>query len=355
MVIPQIYPQTVGIKDKEVSFVVLYIQIQAQTFSCELYNQATCSKRFEMSEILSCSECDKSFGNMVKLKEHMKIHHLLTKDLLRVEWTDEEKVNYFSTLTIKLIEVEEKVKEYDNKNKSLEQKLEVLNLNYQLRKEILIQRPKSNGGKPLLQKVPGSYEDVINDPTIPENWKSASQVRTVYKGGTRIKKVYWAPDGRFFPNCRDALYYLWIVLGGSKEDVEQMKEGLNIEGWEKAKDLPKDWMAKRMRDNKHGHHYLTPDFEFCRNKMKALQYLLKTGSDEEISLFVTKKFISQEVVLGPFKWLESHLIPRGWKVGVTKTKKLSRKKFFITPEGHVLSRKKTLQEVLLKTANFNKS
>ena len=296
-----------------------------------------------MSDILSCTKCDKIFGNMVKLKTHIKIHHLLKKDLLHEEWADEEKLEYFNTLTSKLEYVEKIVKEYYTKYKSLKKKLGFLK--NQPQKEVVIQRKKYN-----------TYKDILDDPTIPKDWKSAVKEKFIPAGRTINIKVYWAPDGKFCLNRREALYYILNVLGGSKEDVELMKKSLEMEGWEKIRYLPKDWMAKRVneKNNQHVYQYATPTFELCRNKMKALKYLLKNGNDDEISLFVTNQFLCHKFMLAPIKWLESKVIPRGWKIGVTATKKVSRKKVFISPEGHVISRNKTFIEVLLKREELTK-
>ena len=304
-----------------------------------------------MPEIIFCNDCEKTFDNDIKLQKHREQHVMDSMiDFLNSdkEWMDHEKVKYLDTLKRKLLNIEEKVKEYENQYFELEEKLNILHPQRKVNQPTLNVKRK--------RKRKGKYEDITDNHILPPGWKSAISKKSVPLGGQVGMTVFWAPDGKFCANLRHALHYLLNVLNGKKEDIDQLKSGLQLAGWNTAKYLPQGWMVKQKDKNKkHGLNYITPDFKFCNSKMKALKFLMNHNSNsEEMSCFIINVFLNNEMFTESITWLDSPHIPKGWKVGSATSVKEKETKIILTREGVVISKKGTFKRRLSNMPELSK-
>merc|ERR1740129_1625372 len=126
------------------------------------------------------------------------------------------------------------------------------------------------------------------DPAVPKMWKT-TMITVNSFGKNVLSKRYLSPDGRFCSSRIDALKYMRKEQIFLEEDVQEMKRGLLLEGWEENDFLPVDWFVKpdNHKSEEATFTYLAPDFTFLRST-KAAQTFMKNhlvyGQDHVDSL-----------------------------------------------------------------------
>ena len=121
------------------------------------------------------------------------------------------------------------------------------------------------------------------DETAPKGWKSCD----------KLGKKFRDPSGRYYPSRMDALRNMIKDKSVSKEDIEKMRRGLIVDGWEVRENLPTGWMLRqKLVPRRPGEtpekmvlNFLSPTFDFL-NKNDVLAYMHKNGYPEtEIKKF----------------------------------------------------------------------
>ena len=299
------------------------------------------------SQTFSCTACEKEFDMRMKLNRHIAKAHKPTIDFSQaVKLTDDEKEQYFENLREKYIETKAQARHMEMKVKYLESYLKTINSNQSLldsvkeenRFDLKETRPLKKKKKKITKKPLGrensigSYEDIEEDATIPEGWKSAIKNSYMPTCQKMIKnKVYWAPDGRYCPSRLQALAYM-VSEDHPKEEVEVMRAGLVGDGWTPFQQLPEGWMA--MKESKGLLKYATSDFLQLRNCRSALKYMLANNSKEDIAKFISFQFV-KEVAPEDITWVEGSAIPFRWAVGRTTNKHGVKGLVLLCPDGQV--------------------
>ena len=125
--------------------------------------------------------------------------------------------------------------------------------------------------RPLLYRCSGetptksNYDWDDKDESVPEGWKT-TMIAVNSFGKIVMSKRYLSPDGRFCSSRLDALRYMVKEKMFNAADVERMKAGLYLEGWETDELLPEHWLVKpdRHKEEDATFNYLTPEFQFLR-------------------------------------------------------------------------------------------
>jgi hypothetical protein len=114
-----------------------------------------------------------------------------------------------------------------------------------------------------------NYDWDDKDESVPEGWKT-TMIAVNSFGKIVMSKRYLSPDGRFCSSRLDALRYMVKEKMFNAADVERMKAGLYLEGWETDDLLPARWLVKpdRHKEEDATFNYLTPEFQFLRYKQQ---------------------------------------------------------------------------------------
>ena len=156
-------------------------------------------------EQFACTDCDKIFQNNVNLNKHLLKHSKDKQvDFLKPgeQWTEHEKIKYFDTLCFETLEIQKKVSDYEKKCVLLEDKLRQFPVQPTFDKSVRPSDRKDHRSEQRYKHVgregcKGMYEDLPEDPSLPEGWTRARQKFSQKFGENKKTTVYWAPDGRF--------------------------------------------------------------------------------------------------------------------------------------------------------------
>ena len=202
---------------------------------------------------------------------------------------------------------------------------------------------KQTGKKNVhLEDSKGTYDFIDDDPTIPPGWKSCyKQCPETYSRFMTFRKMkkYWAPNGKFCSSRRNALQYMVNVLKSSDDDIEQMKKGLEIDGWKKD-DKVEGWFYMDLKGINRGkevmkRQFINPEYSFFMNSKRAIEYLLVKGSDNELKAFLLQhaKQDTRNIQL-----IQNAKIPFPWRVFHVNYTDFN----FIAPDGSIFCQVKTL-------------
>merc|ERR1719186_1144777 len=134
------------------------------------------------------------------------------------------------------------------------------------------------------------YEEVKDDQTVPEGWKSA------VCHDRKFSKVFWDSEMRFYSSRVEAVK----VMVGDKNnytprEIEMMKKGLESDGWGKHIGLPEGWMYRGLQicvtfweEEFTEHQFLSPEFEIVSDHSSVLKTLV-SGNFKSESVF--SKFV----------------------------------------------------------------
>ena len=93
-------------------------------------------------------------------------------------------------------------------------------------------------------KTPQESSDWVSDVSCPHGWMS----KTGGTGGFYKGRSFREPSGKVHSGLLDALRSL--ARTDRKEELEVLRENLELEGWTNKESLPKGWMFKDKIDNK---------------------------------------------------------------------------------------------------------
>ena len=129
------------------------------------------------------------------------------------------------------------------------------------------------------------YEWNENDDTIPEGWKSRF-------GGS--KQFFLSPDGLSFPCRRAGLQYM-VKERFEEEEVEEMRDLLKHEGWQRSEDLPRNWLLKPPSDTAahYSFHFVNELGDKLESTRAAVDYVKKTDADNTEDMAKLSKFSRQ--------------------------------------------------------------
>ena len=114
--------------------------------------------------------------------------------------------------------------------------------------------------------------------TVPEGWMS--DVETV---GTKVVHKIYSPEGEEFPGRRFALKHL-IENDYPEEQVDEMRDFLMYEGWNRSEKLPLNWLFKAGTKM---FEFLDPSGAIFYGKNEVLEFLLQdaTNNADNFKLF----------------------------------------------------------------------
>ena len=184
------------------------------------------------------------------------------------------------------------------------------------------------------------------DPYLPDGWKTGWRMMDGFAkdSGSKIR-VFWDPYGKFCYSRANALKMMTAELDSPSEDIEQMKKGLNEDGWIIKKGLPEGWRMKIEKDSRK--LFMDRNFKVHRKLRSGTQEII-TGeySDKELSEWMTRfvlpiKGISSDEI----KWHHNDLVPSDWRVGTCRSK--SRFGLIvIKPDGLLIQSKHIIHEAI---------
>ena len=87
--------------------------------------------------------------------------------------------------------------------------------------------------------TPEDFSWISGSPTVPKGWKLALDPTNP----TLVQQRVLSPDGRHFRSRRTALEHM-LAASFTEEQVEEMREGLQFEGWHGNENLPPKWKLK---------------------------------------------------------------------------------------------------------------
>jgi len=118
--------------------------------------------------------------------------------------------------------------------------------------------------------------------SLPEGWKFCK--------GEGIKEHFLSPDNFQFTSRTESLKHMVSTKFYSEQQINEMREHLESEGWMKHSDLPHNWLFKENRSD--SIMLITPEGEVLES--------MKTGLDvikniyDEVDVTKMKKFIRQQ-------------------------------------------------------------
>ena len=224
-----------------------------------------------MSVRHSCDQCGKDFNFRIKLNRHIKIVHKekSTDEVYlnpETSLSDEDKIKYFEELRRKYQELSSKASNSEKRFKYLQEKVKKL--------EKTKCKSRKRGTKFVgAENSSGSFEEIEDDSTIPEGWKSSYKAMPESFGKDCKIKVYWGPDGRFFQSRRQAINFMLTEVETAPEDLELMKKGLYEDGWIEDTDfLPKEWLVQAKSDGK---FFITEEYSLLKGAKNVLRKSLE--------------------------------------------------------------------------------
>ena len=239
----------------------------------------------------------------------------------------QDKIKYFDELRTKYLDMMKTYSSVEKKCGDLENQIRVVETGKTQTFNSKRNKPKSLPG---FDASSGSYEQIKDDPSLPEGWKCAWRVMTGFSGGTKVKN-FWAPDRRHFASRVSALNYMVTELRSSKEDIMQLRSGLFNEEWEEHPNLPDGWLCQKDRSKsdtiKESKKFMTENFLQFRGNMPALKELVIHSTNEVIANFLTGFSPDSEVV----KWLHCRILPFPWRLAQIKGPRI----LLISPDGQL--------------------
>ena len=181
---------------------------------------------------------------------------------------------------------------------------------------------------------------VSGDPSLPTGWRLRN-VEGIRLGRSRTKCYILSPDGLTFQSRVKALRHLLAQDPKVEEEVERMREVLEVEGWAKHPLLPSSEWRVRQHSNK-PLQLLTPAAHvmgltaalahLVTEKSSSIGVQVYTEADTENMAAMAKSFNAvkeeEKVLTG---WNHSSSLPLGWSV-----KKIGARDYFLTPNGEQL-------------------
>ena len=179
---------------------------------------------------------------------------------------------------------------------------------------------------PGLDITNARYEEIKQDPTVPDGWKCAWRRMEGFSKGKRSRN-FWAPNGKFFGSRVSAMRYMVVELGMSKsKDLEMMRAGLFQDEWEEHPCLPKGWLCAdeaRPGDEEgasplwRSKKFVTDTYYCLRNIRSAIKHMVVHCSEDEMATFLSG--FSQKASRILF-WLHHPALPSPWHLAKTEVK-----------------------------------
>ena len=227
----------------------------------------------------------------------------------------EEKVKYFDQLKRKYLATLETYKQVERQLGEVKEKVKV----------------EKRGGRkknlPGLDITNARFEEIKEDPTVPDGWKCAWRTMEGFSKGKRSRN-FWAPNGKFFGSRVSAMRYMVVELGMSKsKDLETMRAGLLQDEWEEHPCLPKGWLCAdetRPGDEEESgsalwrsKKFVTDTYCSLRNIRSAIKHMVVHRTEAEMATFLSG--FSQKVSRILF-WLHHPALPLPWHLAKTEVK-----------------------------------
>ena len=271
-----------------------------------------------------------------------------TEDPLGESLSKLEKIKHFDELRLKYVDMVEKFNAFKMKCESLESEVKAAETRSKLGKGNKVFRGLGGGE--------GKYEEIFEDKTVPEGWKSGWRTMEGFSAGTRTKS-YFAPNGRYCGTRLAALHYMVTELGSSKEEVDLMRKGLMEEGWKEHDNLPPGWLhgegKKAGREGKFTNKFATEDYSSMLSTKAAVRHLLLYSTEEVLEVFLAGFHLNR---LGTvlMDWRSSIDLPFPWKIGRTRSSLSSLGVLIITPDGSMFTQWASCRELHEKAGETSK-
>ena len=250
---------------------------------------------------------------MIMMESEIKETHLRPA----AQMSREEKIEHFDELRKKYVETVARFESLKVKCEAIETEVKEAEIRNNRIKRPENKKKKSYGG---LEESTGKWEEIPDDHTIPEGWKSCWRTMEGFSVGSKTKS-YFAPNGRCCQSRLQALGYMVGELASSEEDVSIMREGLVDEGWKEDENLPPGWMFKGRKASKGSEkcwRFTTAEYVNLESAKAAVRHLLLYSTEQQLATFL-KAFHGllrdSEIV----NWLSSPSLPFPWKVARTRT------------------------------------
>ena len=227
---------------------------------------------------------------------------------------------------------EEKVKYFDHLKRKYLTTLEAYNqverqLGYfggEVKEKVKVGKKKSLPG---LDITNARYEEIKEDPTVPDGWKCAWRTMEGFSKGKRSRN-FWAPNGKFFGSRVSAMRYMVVELGLNKsKELEMMRAGLLQDEWEEHPCLPKGWLCAdetKLGDEEEtglplwrSKKFVTDSYCSLRNIRSAIKHMVVHCSEDEMATFLSG--FSQKVSRILF-WLHHPALPLPWHLAKTEVR-----------------------------------
>ena len=230
---------------------------------------------------------------------------------------NDEKVQYFDVLKSKYLTM---LKTYDE----VERQLGCLEGEVKWEEKVKVyKRVRAKKSLPGLDITNARYEEIKEDPSVPDGWKCAWRTMDGFSKGKKTRN-FWAPNGKFFGSRVSAMRYMVVELEMSKsKDLEMMRAGLFQDEWEEHPCLPKGWLcADEVRQGEEEENggwrskKVVTDTYFClRNIRSAIKHMVVHCNEEEIATFLSG--FSQRVSKILY-WLHDPALPLPWHLAKTE-------------------------------------
>ena len=180
-----------------------------------------------------------------------------------------------------------------------------------------------------------------SDKNLPEGWMlSETKISEGELAGTVFKR-YRSPCDNYFGNLPDALKFLFNNDDTTDEEMDLMKKGLYLDGWQESSNLPMDWLLRKVKGK--DEKYLSPSYEVFTNSKDVLEYLKNNDyTEREIEKFGENPEQN--------KWSNNKSVPEGWKVcsvGENGSKK------FLSPSGSMFENRPEAIKHMLASGKFS--
>ena len=228
----------------------------------------------------------------------------------------EEKLQYFDDLKRKYLTLLETYEQVERQFGNVEGELKG-NEKVKVQKSIRFKKIL-----PGLDISNARYEEIKEDPTVPEGWKCAWRRLEGFSKGKRSKN-FWAPNGKFFASRVSAMRHM-VELGMNK-DLEIMRAGLFDDEWEEHPCLPKGWLCAdetKLGDEEEtglplwrSKKFVTDSYCSLRNIRSAIKHMVVHCNEEEIATFLSG--FSQRVSKILY-WLHDPALPLPWHLAKTE-------------------------------------
>ena len=234
---------------------------------------------------------------------------------------NDEKVQYFDVLKSKYLTMLKTSDEVERQLGCLEG---------EVKWEEKVKVYKSVGAKkslPGLDITNARYEEIKEDPSVPDGWKCAWRRMEGFSKGKKTRN-FWAPNGKFFGSRVSAMRYMVVELEMSKsKDLEMMRAGLFQDEWEEHPCLPKGWLcADEARPGAEEEEaspfwrskkFVTDTYLCFRNIRSAIKHMVVHCTEDEMGTFLSG--FSQKASTILF-WLHHPALPSPWHLAKTEVK-----------------------------------